>query len=130
MSHQPDREPVNAQKLRTGASRMWHAFGYSCAGLRSGWGETAFRQEAVAAVVLIPAAFWIGRNWVEVSLLCAVWLPRVLAPRRAREREIDPVGAAKRQARERRNGRIGALAGLLLGTAGLVLGLWLSGRMG
>lgn len=74
MSHQPDREPVNAQKLRTGASRMWHAFGYSCAGLRSGWGETAFRQEAVAAVVLIPAAFWVGRNWVEVSLLCAVWL--------------------------------------------------------
>ena len=74
MSNPPEREPVNAQKLRTGASRMWHAFGYSCAGLRSGWGETAFRQEAVAAVVLIPAAFWIGRNWVEVSLLCAVWL--------------------------------------------------------
>ena len=67
---------------------------------------------------------------VGILLLCAVWLPRVLAPRRAREREIDPVGAAKRQARERRNGRIGAIAGLLLGTAGLVLGLWLSGRMG
>lgn len=67
---------------------------------------------------------------VGITLLCSVWLPRVLAPRRARERELDPVGAARRQARERRNGRIGAIAGLLLGSAGLVLGLWLSGRMG
>lgn len=69
MSLNPDREPVNAQKLRTGASRMWHAFGYSVAGLRAGWGETAFRQEALAALVMIPLAFWIGRNWVETALL-------------------------------------------------------------
>ncbi|MDZ4282346.1 MAG: diacylglycerol kinase [Hydrogenophaga sp.] len=69
MSPRPDREPVNAQKLRTGASRMWHAFGYSLAGLRSGWGETAFRQEALAAIVLVPAAFWLGQNWVETALL-------------------------------------------------------------
>ncbi len=69
MSTHPDREPVNAQKLRTGASRMWHAFGYSLAGLRSGWGETAFRQEAVAAIVMVPAAFWLGRSWAETALL-------------------------------------------------------------
>ena len=69
MSLRPDREPVNAQKLRTGASRMWHAFGYSLAGLRSGWGETAFRQEALAAIVLVPAAFWLGQTWVETALL-------------------------------------------------------------
>jgi len=69
MSLHPDREPVNAQKLRTGASRMWHAFGYSLAGLRSGWGETAFRQEALAAIVLVPAAFWLGQTWVETALL-------------------------------------------------------------
>ena len=64
-----DREPVNAQKLRTGASRMWHALGYSVAGLRSGWGETAFRQEALAAIVMIPLAFWLGQTWVETALL-------------------------------------------------------------
>ncbi|MFN7123739.1 MAG: diacylglycerol kinase [Hydrogenophaga sp.] len=64
-----DREPVNAQKLRTGASRMWHAFGYSVAGLRSGWGETAFRQEALAAIVMVPLAFWVGQTWVETALL-------------------------------------------------------------
>jgi diacylglycerol kinase (ATP) len=69
MSLHPDREPVNAQKLRTGASRMWHAFGYSVAGLRSGWGETAFRQEALAAIVMVPLAFWLGQTWVETALL-------------------------------------------------------------
>jgi diacylglycerol kinase (ATP) len=69
MSLRPDREPVNAQKLRTGASRMWHAFGYSVAGLRSGWGETAFRQEAMAAIVMVPLAFWLGQTWVETALL-------------------------------------------------------------
>ncbi len=63
------QEPVNAQKGRTGLSRMTHAFGYSLAGLRAGWGETAFRQEAIAAVVMLPLAFWLGRNWVEVAML-------------------------------------------------------------
>ncbi|MCY1369486.1 Diacylglycerol kinase [compost metagenome] len=48
---------------------MWHAFGYSMAGLRAGWHETAFRQEALAAMVLVPLSFWLGRNWVEVTLL-------------------------------------------------------------
>ena len=61
--------PVNPQKDRTGLNRIWHAAGYSFAGLRAGWGETAFRQEAVAAVVLLPLAFWLGRTWVEVALL-------------------------------------------------------------
>ncbi len=62
-------EPVNAQKYRKGLNRVWHAFGYSLAGLRAGWFETAFRQEAIASVVLIPAAFWLGRSWVETVLL-------------------------------------------------------------
>lgn len=67
---------------------------------------------------------------VGILLLCSVWLPRVMAPRRARELELDPVGAAAKQARERRNGRIGALVGAVLGMAGLLFGLWASGRMG
>ena len=60
---------ANPQKARKGLSRVWHATGYSLAGLRAGWGETAFRQESIAAVVLVPAAFWLGRNWTEVALL-------------------------------------------------------------
>jgi len=62
-------EPANAQKMRSGLDRLWHAFGYSLAGLRTAWGETAFRQEALAAMVLVPAAFWLGRSWLEVALL-------------------------------------------------------------
>lgn len=63
------REPVDAQKRRTGLTRMRHAFGYSLAGLKAGWGETAFRQEALAAMVMLPASLWLGRSWVEVALL-------------------------------------------------------------
>jgi diacylglycerol kinase (ATP) len=65
----PAHPPVDAQKRRKGLNRVWHAAGYSLAGLRAGWGETAFRQEAIAAIVLIPAAFWLGRNWTETVLL-------------------------------------------------------------
>ena len=60
---------VNPQKRRTGFSRMWHATGYSLAGLRAGWGEAAFRLEACLAFVMVPLAFWVGRTWVEVALL-------------------------------------------------------------
>jgi diacylglycerol kinase (ATP) len=61
--------PANQQKFRTGLDRVWHAAGYSFAGLRAGWGETAFRQEALAAIVLIPVSFWLGRSWIELALL-------------------------------------------------------------
>ena len=68
-AYAPGEEPTNAQKYRKGLSRVWHAFGYSLAGLKAGWYETAFRQEAVASIILIPAAFWLGRTWVETVLL-------------------------------------------------------------
>ncbi|MBX3652714.1 MAG: diacylglycerol kinase [Ramlibacter sp.] len=60
---------VNPQKARTGLNRVWHATGYSLEGLRAGWGETAFRQEAIAAIFLLPLSLWVGRSWVEVALL-------------------------------------------------------------
>jgi diacylglycerol kinase (ATP) len=66
--------PVNAQKSRKGFNRVWHAFGYSLAGLRAGWLETAFRQEAIAAAFFIPAAFWLGQTWVETVLLAGSFL--------------------------------------------------------
>jgi len=62
-------EPVNPQKGRTGFNRVWHATGYSMAGLRAGWDEAAFRLEACLSFVMLPLAFWIGRSWVEVALL-------------------------------------------------------------
>ena len=48
-------------------------------GLRAGWNETAFRQEVLASLVLLPLAFWLGSNWVEIALLAgSVWLVMVV----------------------------------------------------
>ncbi|MDP3228306.1 MAG: diacylglycerol kinase [Acidovorax sp.] len=71
MSSSPSEptSPVNPQKTRTGLNRVWHAAGYSVEGLRAGWNEKAFRQEAIAAMVLLPASLWLGQSWVEVVLL-------------------------------------------------------------
>jgi diacylglycerol kinase (ATP) len=69
MPASPHDPEVNPQKNRTGLSRVWHATGYSFDGLRAGWGEPAFRQEAIAALLLVPLSFWLGRSWVETALL-------------------------------------------------------------
>ena len=85
---------VNPQKSRTGLQRIWHAGGYSLAGLRAGWGETAFRQEAIAAFVLLPASLWLGRTWIEVALLAGsvVLLMVVELLNTAVETAIDRIG--------------------------------------
>jgi diacylglycerol kinase (ATP) len=87
-------DPVNPQKARKGLSRVWHATGYSMAGLRAGWGEPAFRQEALAALVLIPLAFWLGQTWVETALLVAsvVFVMVVELLNTAVETAIDRIG--------------------------------------
>jgi diacylglycerol kinase (ATP) len=65
---------VNPQKARKGLNRVFHAGGYSIQGLRAGWGETAFRQEAILAMALLPLAFWLGQGWVETALLAGTVL--------------------------------------------------------
>ena len=64
----PHLDPVTQQKRR-GILRLWKAMGYSLMGLRAAWDESAFRQESLAALVMVPAAFWVGQNWFEVGLL-------------------------------------------------------------
>ncbi len=60
----------NTFKGRTGLDRVVRATGYSLAGLKTAYrGERAFRQETWLASVMMPAAFWLGRTWVEVALL-------------------------------------------------------------
>jgi diacylglycerol kinase (ATP) len=87
-------KPANPQKDRVGLSRMWHATGYSMAGLRAGWGETAFRQEALAALVMLPLSFWLGSNWVETALLaaCVVLVLVVELLNTAVETAVDRIG--------------------------------------
>jgi len=65
----PQPQYQNIQKARRGLNRLMHAAGYSWAGLKAGWNETAFRQEVLASIVMLPLSFWIGQSWVEVALL-------------------------------------------------------------
>ncbi|MEM7465312.1 MAG: diacylglycerol kinase [Pseudomonadota bacterium] len=54
----------------TGVKRIVLATKYSFAGLSAAWkNEAAFRQELILCILLIPAAFWLGRNALEVALL-------------------------------------------------------------
>lgn len=60
----------NPHKGRTGLNRVLHAWGYSVQGLTTALRvESAFRQEAMLALLMLPAAFWLGRNAIEVALL-------------------------------------------------------------
>ena len=55
---------------RTGLDRIVHAAINSWSGLRQAYcGESAFRQEAWLAALMLPAAFWVGRNPIEIALL-------------------------------------------------------------
>ncbi|NMM87172.1 diacylglycerol kinase [Rhodococcus sp. SRB_17] len=87
-------ESANAQKSRKGLHRLWHATRYSLQGLRAGWGETAFRQEAIAAAILLPASLWLGQSWVEVALLAGsvVFLMVVELLNTGIEAAIDRIG--------------------------------------
>jgi diacylglycerol kinase (ATP) len=61
---------TNPHKGRTGIDRIAHALGYSMQGLAAAWrGESAFRQEAALAALMLPAAAWLSRNWIEMALL-------------------------------------------------------------
>lgn len=60
----------NPHKGRTGLVRIAYACSHSVNGLIAAYvGENAFRQECWLALVLLPAAFWLGSGWVETALL-------------------------------------------------------------
>ena len=66
---------TNAFKGRTGLDRVVRAAGHSLDGLRAAYkGESAFRQECWLAAALVPAAFWVGRDWVQIALLVSTVL--------------------------------------------------------
>ncbi len=116
---------VNPQKERSGLSRMWHATGYSLAGLRAGWNEAAFRQECLAAMVLLPLSVWLGQTWVEVGLLAGsvVLVMVVELLNTAVETAIDRIGPEWHDLSKRAKdmGSAAVLLSLLLAT-----GLWLA----
>ena len=56
----------------TGLRRIVRAFGFSMRGFHAAWcHESAFRQECVAAVVLVPGAFLLAPTLAQAALLIA-----------------------------------------------------------
>lgn len=61
---------VNMPEKGRGFMRLVRAMGYSMDGFKSCFKhEAAFRQEVFLAILLIPAAFWIGQNLIHTVLL-------------------------------------------------------------
>ncbi|AOF83239.1 prokaryotic diacylglycerol kinase family protein [Methyloversatilis sp. RAC08] len=57
-------------KGKTGLRRLLNATRYSAEGLGAAFRhEDAFRQEVIAAAVLIPLAIWLGNTGIERSLM-------------------------------------------------------------
>ncbi|MEX8193280.1 diacylglycerol kinase [Comamonas guangdongensis] len=117
---QPD--PVNPQKSRTGLSRFLHAGGYSLAGLKAGWHEKAFQQESICALVMIPAAFWLGQSWEQTTLLAGtvtlVLIVELLNT--GIEAAIDRVGPEWHELSKKAKD---------MGSAAVFLSLWLCGAV-
>ena len=111
---------VNPQATRTGFTRVWHAMLISLHGLRAGWGEPAFRQEAILAMVMVPLAMWLGNGWVESALLAAsvVLVLIVELLNSAVEAAIDRVGPEWHELSKRAKD---------LGSAAVLLALLLAG---
>jgi diacylglycerol kinase (ATP) len=60
----------NPHKGRTGLDRVLQATRHSARGLVAAWRhECAFRQEALLALPLLPAALWLGTTWAERAVL-------------------------------------------------------------
>ena len=119
----PTGSAVNPQKQRKGLSRILHATRYSWAGLQAGWNEPAFRQECVLALILLPAAFFVGKSWAETALLAAsvVAVMVVELLNTAVESVVDRVGPEWHQLSKRAKD-IGSAAVLL--SLLLCMGIW------
>jgi diacylglycerol kinase (ATP) len=62
----------SSYKSKGGLARLFNALRYSLQGLGAAFKhEAAFRQELAVAVILVPAAFWLGNTLTEQMLLLA-----------------------------------------------------------
>jgi diacylglycerol kinase (ATP) len=116
---------TSVEPKRKGLSRVWHAFFYSLEGLRAGWLEPAFRQEAILALLILPGAWWLGQSWVEVVLLVGVVVAVLVVEllNTAVESAIDRVGP-EWHALSKRSKDMGSAAVLL--SLLLCGGVWLT----
>lgn len=115
----------NLQKQRRGLDRVVHGFGYSMQGLKAGMYEPAFKQEAYLAFVMIPLSFFVGNNWVEISLLSGsvIFVMTVELLNTGLESAIDRVGPQWHDLSKRCKD-LGSAAVLL--SILLCMGIWLA----
>lgn len=76
MNNEPGDKPAeNPHKIHTGWRRVVRATGHSARGLRDAWKfESAFRQEIVLFLLVLPLGAWLGRTWVERVLLIGTFV--------------------------------------------------------
>jgi diacylglycerol kinase (ATP) len=115
----------NLQKQRRGLNRVIHALGYSLQGLQAAMHEPAFKQEAYLAFVFLPLSFFLGSNWVEISLLSGsvIFVLTVELLNTGLESAIDRVGPQWHDLSKRCKD-LGSAAVLL--SIVLCMGIWLS----
>jgi diacylglycerol kinase (ATP) len=118
-----NEKPVSPK--RQGLSRVWHAFFYSVEGLRAGWSEPAFRQEAILAVLVLPGAWYLGQSWAETVLLIGVVVAVLVVEllNTGIEAAIDRVGPEWHAQSKRAKDTVSAAVLLSLLLCG---GVWLS----
>lgn len=83
------------QKTLHGLKRIKNATRYSCMGLRAAFKhEPAFQEEVLLAIVMIPAAFYVGDTQIERILLIATVVLVLIAElfNSAIEAAVDRVG--------------------------------------
>lgn len=80
-----------------------------------------------SAAWVLPTLVYLGFI-VGLWLMYYLWLPTITRARLAAERAAEPAAAA-RQRRQARQGRVGFTCGALMGSAGLLAGLWIAGLL-
>ncbi len=99
MAEQRDRTDATVNKPgRRGLSRILWAGYYSYKGVRAAFkNEAAFRQEFYLLLVLIPLAFWLGKNVEQQLLLIAPCVLVVIVEllNSAIEAVVDRIGPEK-----------------------------------
>jgi diacylglycerol kinase (ATP) len=114
-----------------GLIRLWRATGYSIEGLKAAWrNEAAFRQECWTMVVLLPAAFFLGRSALERALLIFSLLLILVVEliNSALESAIDRIGPERHELSGRTKNLGSAAVMLSLIAAAAVWGLIAFGR--
>lgn len=119
-------------KGKTGLRRLLNASRYSAEGLGAAFRhEDAFRQEVIAAIVLIPLAIWLGNTGIERSLMAfAVLLVLIVELlNSAIEATVDRISLENHRLAKRAKDIDSAAVMLTLLNLGLVWGLILVQRI-